>query len=261
MRALWVTIRLVFISIMLGALLSVPLAYARMSSNRLLRRACLRLCLLLPRHAAAGADISCLLWPGLVPASARGRRVVVVLPRRVVLRYFRIHAQHRRLPGRDFARRDRKRAARPMGRRGVARPAQVPDAAQGHPAASADRGAPPLRQRDHPDDQGFRDCRYDHGLRPDGRNATRLFTQLRLPDLYLGRVDLSHHRRGRYGISWTGSSASSPATLFADAGESRSGRCSLPAEHYGEKYGKRCISRSRRHGFPHGRPSEEQGRP
>jgi polar amino acid transport system permease protein len=36
MRGLWVTIRLVFISIILGALLSIPIAYARMSDNRLL---------------------------------------------------------------------------------------------------------------------------------------------------------------------------------------------------------------------------------
>jgi len=36
MGGLWVTIRLVFISIILGALISIPIAYARMSDNRLL---------------------------------------------------------------------------------------------------------------------------------------------------------------------------------------------------------------------------------
>ena len=40
---------------------------------------------------------------------------------------------------------------------------------EGDPAAGADRGAAPLRQRDHPDDQGLGDRRHHHGLRPDGR--------------------------------------------------------------------------------------------
>ena len=44
-----------------------------------------------------------------------------------------------------------------------------------HPAAGADRGAAPLRQRDHPDDQGLGDRRHHHRLRPDGRDPARLF--------------------------------------------------------------------------------------
>ena len=64
------------------------------------------------------------------------------------------------------------------------------------PAAGADRGAAPLRQRDHPDDQGLGDRRHHHRLRSDGRDALRLLAQLRLPDLSVGRPDLSHHRRG-----------------------------------------------------------------
>ena len=76
----------------------------------------LRLCLFLPRHAAARPDLPDLLRARLVPAAARGGRPVGFLPRSLVLRDLRLLAQHRRLSGRDPARRDRKRAARANGK-------------------------------------------------------------------------------------------------------------------------------------------------
>ena len=128
LSGLGVTLALVVISIVLGAILSMPIAYARMSRNPLLSGSRLRLCLFLPRHAAARADLPDLLRAGLVPAAARGDRPVGVLPRGLVLRDLRLLAEHRRLPGGNPARRDRERAQGPVGRRGLARPAQVPDA-------------------------------------------------------------------------------------------------------------------------------------
>ena len=160
----------------LGAILSVPIAYARMSRNRLLSGARLRLCLLLPRHAAARADL-----PGLLRARARSAPQLEAVGLWGFFReawYCAIFAfslntaayQAEILRGAIES-----VPQGPVGRRRVARPAQAADAVEDHPAAGADRGAAALRQRDHPDDQGLGDRRHHHGLRPDGRNAARLF--------------------------------------------------------------------------------------
>ncbi len=77
-------------------------------------RLCLRL--FLPRHAAARADLPDLLRRRLVPAAARGDRPVVVLPRSLVLRDPGLLAEHRRLSGRNPARRDRERSAGASGK-------------------------------------------------------------------------------------------------------------------------------------------------
>ena len=73
MSGLGVTLSLVALSMVIGAILSVPIAYARMSQEPAAQRPGLRLCLFLPRHAAARADLPRLLRPRLLPRRSSRR--------------------------------------------------------------------------------------------------------------------------------------------------------------------------------------------
>jgi ABC-type amino acid transport system permease subunit len=70
LSGLGTTLTLVGISITLGALFSVPIAFGRMSSNRFLSSLALWLCLFLPRHTADRAAFPDLLWLRHLPRSA-----------------------------------------------------------------------------------------------------------------------------------------------------------------------------------------------
>ena len=120
---LGVTLELVVISIVCGAILAIPIAMARLSKNRIISGHRLRLRLLLPRHAAPRAALPDLLRRRAVRRTAQGDRALGLLPRRLQLRRLRLHHQHRRLPGGDLSRRHPLGAARPMGGGALARPA------------------------------------------------------------------------------------------------------------------------------------------
>src|SRR5690606_25328411 len=169
------------------------------------RRVLFRSCLFFPWHAALGTDIPDLLRARLISPAAGGGRPLDLLPRRLVLRTVRVHAEHLRLPGGDPARSNCQCIAWPMGGGIRSRPLAPADDPQDHRTASDDGGIASLRERDHPAPQGLGNRGDHHRIRPDGRDAARLCAHLRLPDLYLGCTDLpgpggtaaDRHREGR----------------------------------------------------------------
>ena len=113
LSGLGVTLLLVILSVVLGGLMSLPLAFARMSKNPVLSWIAYGYV-----YFFRGTPLLTqlfLVYYGLGSFSRRieGLGPLVVLPRRLELRAPDLHAQHRRLPGRNPARRHRKRAARP----------------------------------------------------------------------------------------------------------------------------------------------------
>ena len=154
---LGVTMALVIISIVIGAILSAPIAYARMSRNPLLSAPAYAYVYFFRGTPLLAQTFLVYYGLGSFRRELEAVGLWVVLPRGLVLRDLRLLAEHGRLPGRDPARRHRERVERSVGRRGLARPAQAPDLVEGHPAAGADRGAAALWQRGHPDDQGLGD--------------------------------------------------------------------------------------------------------
>lgn len=94
------TITLVGSSIILGALLSVPIAFARMSENRVISALAYAYVYVFAAPAA-GAAFPDLLRSRQFPSGAGNRWPVVVLPRGLVLRPLVAHPQHRRLSGRN----------------------------------------------------------------------------------------------------------------------------------------------------------------
>ena len=155
------TLNLAFTSVALGAVLAMLLALMRMSGIKRARLAGPGLCLRLPRHAAARADLPDLLRPRAVPPDPAGMGPVDLLPRALLVRGPRADPEHGGLCQRDHPRRPAIGAAQPgrggAGLRHVGLPALPPH-------RLPDRGAPGaarLRQRDHPDGEGDL-ARLDH---------------------------------------------------------------------------------------------------
>ena len=145
LRGLVVTIQLVATSLVLGAILSLPLAFARMQPSGVLASLAYGYVYLF-RGTPLIMQVF-LIYYGL--GSFRPELDAIGVWwffRDAYKRAPRLHAQHGRLSGRDPARGDPECGARPVGGGPGARPPQAADLHSRHPAPGADGGAPPLRQ-------------------------------------------------------------------------------------------------------------------
>jgi polar amino acid transport system permease protein len=113
LHGLMTTITLVAVSVVCGAVLSLPLAFARMSKNKIIGGLAFAYVYVF-RGTPLLAQLFLIYYGlGQFRPQLEGRRPVVVLPRCLVLRPVLDDHQHRGLSGGDPARRHRERPARP----------------------------------------------------------------------------------------------------------------------------------------------------
>ena len=116
LSGLGVTLALVVISIVLGAILSLPIAYARMSRSTVLSALAYGYVYFFRGTPLLAQTFLIYYGLGSFRPQLEAIGLWCVLPRSLVLRDPRLLAEHRRLSGRDPARRDRERAAGASGK-------------------------------------------------------------------------------------------------------------------------------------------------
>ena len=244
-------------------MLSMPIAYARMSKNTILSALAYGYVYFFRGTPLLAQTFLIYYGVGSFRPQLEAVGLWCVLPRSLVLRDPGLHAEHRGLSGRNPARRDRKRSAGASGKA---------------PLRSACTSCQTLRKVILP--QALIVALRPYGneiiLMIKGSAVVALITvfdlmgetrlayspQLRLPDLYLGGAHLSRHRRDAAPRDRMDRAAHyhSPASLTPTCSSFAIRKPDHRTERIHEN-GIGCVHRAWRDGLSDGRAPEEEGRP